>query len=44
MSSATGVCANYRLSPFPEKANCSVDHNHDDYDLNHMLNSHIAAS
>ena len=32
------------LSPFPKKANCHVDHNHDYYDLNQKLNRHFAAS
>jgi hypothetical protein len=36
------VIINYRLPPFPKKANRSVDHNHDYYDLNHVLNSHVA--
>jgi hypothetical protein len=32
------------LSPFPKKANCHVDHNHDYYGLNQKPNRHFAAS
>jgi hypothetical protein len=41
--SAHSAAEGSSLPPFHKKPNCKVDHDHNDYDLNHTPNRHFEA-